>query len=44
MLREIARSYETAAAQIENFAKPEEVGQVRRKRKCKSFVEKVKCS
>ena len=43
MLREIARSFETAVAQIENFAKPEEV-QARRKRKCKPFVEKVKCS
>ena len=39
MLREIARLYETAVAQIENFAKPEEV----MKRKCKPFVEKVKC-
>ena len=40
MLREIARLYETAVAQIENFAKPEEV---MKKRKCKPFVEKVKC-
>ena len=30
MLREIARSYETAVAQIENFAKPEEVKQEER--------------
>ena len=30
MLTEIARSYETAAAQIENFAKPEEVKQKER--------------
>ena len=30
MLRKIARSYETAAAQIENFAKPEEVKQKER--------------
>ena len=30
ILREIARSYETAAAQIENFAKPEEVKQEER--------------
>ena len=30
MLREIARSYKTAVAQIENFAKPEEVKQEER--------------
>ena len=30
MLREIARSYETTAAQIENFANPEEVKQEER--------------
>ena len=32
MVREIVRSYETAAAQIDNFAKPEEVKQEEREK------------